>query len=627
MGGERLPGGGGYRNSTCPEPALRSRANAPALPPAGAPRPSGAQVYKLPASLDILGSPGSLVYSVGTGITDFFFEPAKGMTKSPDAFLKGVVRGTGSLLQHTVHGTCHSASQLSKTMAQGLAQLSWDKEWKEGRTAEQQETLQNPVEGLATGLFRGVTGLVAEPVKGVRTEGAKGLLTGLAKGLTGAVVQPATGIVDSVGSTFEGVAKYTKNTASHRRVREPRQFHLDRLLPYNKVGVVTTYENQRFVPGLGWGTRMLPTDRWVWSDRQGKAQLRRDQVPAPRHGGLFVADWEVFVCESTDAEGWQYAIDFAAAFHPHDLATDCVRRRMWQRKYIRVDGTQDELWQLVTRAGTTTSPPSSSSSFRGSRCHSRQSSKGSAAGEPAASSSSAPGSSGAKRLADAPGRPGGAGGGEGPAEAALTDTGDATSSSSQTTLDPEPDLSPSFGTIGSWSVRPSPTNGSQKGRHSRVASLQSTASSRGSRGSSPAASDTWLPVAPPPPAPLEDHGLGARAIAARAHTVCTWETQRCYPIVCWSKKLLPGDPWRWGSEDGKEERRKEAFALPNGWEWDGDWFYDTPDCDRKGWVYAPDIASRFHPEWRSKDCLRRRRWCRKMRLKGTRPAQPQKGQG
>lgn len=57
------------------------------------------------------GSPGTLLTSVGTGVMDFFFEPVKGMTKSPDAVLRGVLKGTGSLVQNTVHGTCSSVSR------------------------------------------------------------------------------------------------------------------------------------------------------------------------------------------------------------------------------------------------------------------------------------------------------------------------------------------------------------------------------------------------------------------------------------------------------------------------------------------------------------------------------------
>ena len=51
------------------------------------------QLYmKVPGSLDIIGSPVGLLSSLGSGVADFFFEPAKGMTESPQEFMEGVLK-------------------------------------------------------------------------------------------------------------------------------------------------------------------------------------------------------------------------------------------------------------------------------------------------------------------------------------------------------------------------------------------------------------------------------------------------------------------------------------------------------------------------------------------------------
>lgn len=41
---------------------------------------------------------------LGTGVKDFFYEPAEGLMKSPTAFGKGVVKGSMSLVGNTTSG-------------------------------------------------------------------------------------------------------------------------------------------------------------------------------------------------------------------------------------------------------------------------------------------------------------------------------------------------------------------------------------------------------------------------------------------------------------------------------------------------------------------------------------------
>lgn len=59
-------------------------------------------------SLEILGSPASLVRSVGNGIADFFRLPYEGLTRGPGAFVSGVSRGTTSFVKHISKGICLS---------------------------------------------------------------------------------------------------------------------------------------------------------------------------------------------------------------------------------------------------------------------------------------------------------------------------------------------------------------------------------------------------------------------------------------------------------------------------------------------------------------------------------------
>lgn len=56
-------------------------------------------------SLEILGSPASLVRSIGNGIADFFRLPYEGLTRGPGAFVSGVSRGTTSFVKHISKGS------------------------------------------------------------------------------------------------------------------------------------------------------------------------------------------------------------------------------------------------------------------------------------------------------------------------------------------------------------------------------------------------------------------------------------------------------------------------------------------------------------------------------------------
>ncbi|KAG9562709.1 UDP-Glycosyltransferase/glycogen phosphorylase, partial [Aureobasidium melanogenum] len=61
--------------------------------------------------------------------------------------------------------------------------------------------------GLFFGIYDGVTGLVTEPVKGAKQEGALGALKGFGKGLGGIYWKPNAGIAGLLGYTVQGIYK------------------------------------------------------------------------------------------------------------------------------------------------------------------------------------------------------------------------------------------------------------------------------------------------------------------------------------------------------------------------------------------------------------------------------------
>eukprot|EP01012_Entosiphon_sulcatum_P048237 TRINITY_DN6657_c0_g1_i2.p1 TRINITY_DN6657_c0_g1~~TRINITY_DN6657_c0_g1_i2.p1 ORF type:complete len:1408 (+),score=258.18 TRINITY_DN6657_c0_g1_i2:46-4224(+) len=108
---------------------------------------------------------------------------------------------------------------------------------------------------------------------------------------------------------------------------------------------VITYENQRWFPVRGFSSKMLPTDRPGWSSADGRIEQRREQMQPPtdyqwESGSAFTI---VKDPHTTDAEGWEYAVDFPAVYHGSKSASDFVRRRQWRRQAELIgDGEWEE---------------------------------------------------------------------------------------------------------------------------------------------------------------------------------------------------------------------------------------------------------------------------------------------
>lgn len=77
------------------------------------------QVYKILGSFEMLGSPLTLINNLGTGVYDFFHEPAKGITKSPKDFGLGLAKGTKSLISATVYGIFNTVTHITETLNKG----------------------------------------------------------------------------------------------------------------------------------------------------------------------------------------------------------------------------------------------------------------------------------------------------------------------------------------------------------------------------------------------------------------------------------------------------------------------------------------------------------------------------
>jgi len=189
-------------------------------------------VYAILGSADFLGNPVGLFNQVGTGVKDFFYEPAQGLVKSPQDFGIGLAKGSLSLAKHTTFGLFNTVSKITATTGKGLATLTLDDEYVRQRqqTAIKEkpshvgEGLLYGAKGLGQGIFDGVTGLVTQPVKGAQKEGLLGFAKGVGKGLIGVGVKPVVGVTDLVTKTTEGIRNTTTLLDKNKSRRRPPRF-------------------------------------------------------------------------------------------------------------------------------------------------------------------------------------------------------------------------------------------------------------------------------------------------------------------------------------------------------------------------------------------------------------------
>ncbi|EGC37154.1 hypothetical protein DICPUDRAFT_94146 [Dictyostelium purpureum] len=195
------------------------------------------QFYNILGSVDFLGNPVGLFRNFGTGVHDFFVEPAQGLVKSPADFTKGLAKGTSSFVKNSVYGTFNTLSKLTGTIGTGVATLSFDEQYLQERKLQQARKPKHVGEGLAMGgiglgrgLFEGITGIITKPVEGAKKGGVGGFAKGLVQGVVGVAVKPATAVIDLTTKTTEGIKNTTNLQSQVDRVRPPRAFAHDNVL-------------------------------------------------------------------------------------------------------------------------------------------------------------------------------------------------------------------------------------------------------------------------------------------------------------------------------------------------------------------------------------------------------------
>ncbi|CAB1338307.1 unnamed protein product, partial [Coregonus sp. 'balchen'] len=114
---------------------------------------------------------------------------------------------------------------------------------------------------------------------------------------------------------------------------------------------LNVHSSDRWNPVDNFSDRLLPSDRWQWSDITGLEHQPLDSFLIPSTNWEWEGDWyidETFGGEPTEKGGWTYAIDFPATYTKDKKWNSCVRRRRWIR-YRRYKAT--DTWAKIPSEG------------------------------------------------------------------------------------------------------------------------------------------------------------------------------------------------------------------------------------------------------------------------------------
>lgn len=171
------------------------------------------QTYAVLGSLEILGNPVGTASQLTRGVTDVLYLPAQGLMVSPEAFGEGLAEGSLSLVRHSLAGLGGAVAGVFSSGGKAAAALTMDSDFITRSSIRNALEPDHVGEGFklgvisfAHGLKEGVTGIVADPIRGAEEDGAKGLVKGIGRGIIGAFAKPVAGALNMVAQTSKGFA-------------------------------------------------------------------------------------------------------------------------------------------------------------------------------------------------------------------------------------------------------------------------------------------------------------------------------------------------------------------------------------------------------------------------------------
>jgi hypothetical protein len=169
-----------------------------------------------------------------------------------------LAQGTLSLVSHSASGFFGTLARVSASAGQAVAALSLDadyrnwhreivvkttnlgREWKKRGLQNTGKIILRPFADLLIGVSGGVAGVVVQPIKGFRQDGAMGLLRGAAIGLIGLIAKPIVGIFDSFAHFTASVHDIAKSVNLLEK-RDGFATRLRKSYSFGPLGVLATY--------------------------------------------------------------------------------------------------------------------------------------------------------------------------------------------------------------------------------------------------------------------------------------------------------------------------------------------------------------------------------------------------
>ncbi|CAK4689260.1 unnamed protein product [Aphanomyces euteiches] len=337
------------------------------------------QIYSLIGSAEILGNPLGLVSNLGSGVKDFFYEPAAGMVRGQ--FVKGLTRGTESLVKNSVYGTFNAASKLTGSISTGLANLSMDKTYIQSRTNRPKKDGPTNVgaglllgtKQLGQGILAGVSGIITQPAMGAYHNGLTGFVEGVGKGIIGAAVKPTAGILDLAAQTTAGI---TYSAASFDKKPKLTRLRLPRMMATADKRLTIYVPDEASV--AAWLTK-LPA-----STLAANEQYER-HVLLPNSRALIATSRQLMVLDNTSAKPrvlWAYLARNVLSSHSSDegvvISIDnkngdgklvTVKIPLEAHEHHERDKVEALIAKLVTQNQTTSPPPPPSTHQRDEARH------------------------------------------------------------------------------------------------------------------------------------------------------------------------------------------------------------------------------------------------------------------
>jgi hypothetical protein len=151
-----------------------------------------------------------------------------------------MTKGSKSLFRNTAVGIFHTTGKITETLGKGIALLAMDDDYnveRQRQTTRQKKKINDLGDAIAEGgkgfvggLWDGVKGVVAAPVRGAERDGAGGFVIGIGQGMAGLFVKPAAGFLDMLTSLSRGAKSSAEaidgdehGSMAATRVRLPRR--------------------------------------------------------------------------------------------------------------------------------------------------------------------------------------------------------------------------------------------------------------------------------------------------------------------------------------------------------------------------------------------------------------------